>query len=233
MWLLTKNSISRDLLWVGTHARGLWGGNDICGVACSQGPYHHWPPFNQPGICCSQDLVTPHQPAAISWSPYSHHVPWTRDVRPVPPPFLCSDGSTSVLQSFLLLWGPAQQLSQLCLKGGSGTQGPRISPVHAPSFLNWCIIDKSQFPVYIIATRYLYTLWNDPHGKSLPSATVQSYCTIDYIPYSVHDIPMTYRWKLLPLNPLHLFYLLKVKFTDWKTQFKLSLYAMYTAHKQS
>lgn len=124
MWLLTKNSISRDLLWVGTHARGLWGGNGICGVACSQGPYHHWPPYNQPGTCCSQDLATPHQPAAISWSPYSHHVPWTRGVRPVPPPLLCSDGSTSVLQSFLLLWGPAQQLSQLCLKGASGTQGP-------------------------------------------------------------------------------------------------------------
>lgn len=137
MWLLTTNSISKDFSWVHCPCLplGLRGGNGIGGVAYRKCPCHHWPPYNSPGFCCSQDLAIP-SPASSYWlKPLLSPSPL--DMCDLLLPFPGSDGPTSVLQSFLMLWGFVQQPSQTCLGEEVESKAPGISPALFPSLFNW------------------------------------------------------------------------------------------------
>lgn len=53
-------------------------------------------------------------------------------------------------------------------------------------------------------THHLLTLGSDPYGKSSCNCTKLLH-TIDYVPYPVHCIPVSYlfyNWKFIPFTPL-------------------------------
>ena len=58
--------------------------------------------------------------------------------------------------------------------------------------------------------------------------TMQAYCNIfDYIPYSVHYVPVTYlfyNWKFVHLNHLHLFHPTLIRLPSGDHQFVLCIY---------
>lgn len=206
---------------MGTRAHGLWGRKSIHGVACPQGPYHHWPPHNKPG-----HLLLPGPRYPLTSQQLSVEAPTLTkcsglEVWGLSHPLPCSNRPTSILQSFLLLWGLVQQPSQLCLKRGKWDPRPLESHLFT---LNWCNYWHTTFSFQCtLQWLNIYTHYETIPTMSLPSVTIHiTLLTLSPLLYMTPPW-LIYNWKFKSLNPLHLLY--PLKFIDWKTQFKCSMYA--------